>query len=160
MGLKGVKIIYVCFRDVNCYIQHLITIRNYSYFVPILTLLRDNSEIVLRKVRILTSRSKVRTICAGQFQNKLIPIGIAKCARRRGPVSILYKSIADRYRPVGVVDGPRTARYRFLKNAVWASWIKKLLTLTYTCWDVNVSKHYTPNFIGNLITSESDMHKR
>ena len=35
------------------------------------------------------------------------------------PVSILYKSIAVRYRPVRVADGPITARYRFIKNASW-----------------------------------------
>ena len=33
------------------------------------------------------------------------------------PVSILYKSIAGRYRPVRVADGPITVRYRFIKNA-------------------------------------------
>ena len=40
------------------------------------------------------------------------------------PVSILYKSIADRYRPVRVADGPITARYRFLKNASWDGGLK------------------------------------
>ena len=35
------------------------------------------------------------------------------------PASILYKSIARRYRPVRVADGPITARYRFIKNASW-----------------------------------------
>ena len=35
----------------------------------------------------------------------------------RIPVSILYKSIAGRYRPVRVADGLITARYRFIKNA-------------------------------------------
>ena len=30
------------------------------------------------------------------------------------PVSILHKSIAGRYRPVRVADGPITARYRFM----------------------------------------------
>ena len=35
------------------------------------------------------------------------------------PVNILYKSIAGRYRPVRVADGPITARYRFIKNASW-----------------------------------------
>ena len=30
--------------------------------------------------------------------------------------SILYKSIAGRYRPVSYPDGPITARYRFIKN--------------------------------------------
>ena len=34
-------------------------------------------------------------------------------------VSILYKYIAGRYRPVRVADGPITARYRFIKNASW-----------------------------------------
>ena len=32
------------------------------------------------------------------------------------PVSILYKSIAGRYRPVRVADGPITARFRFIMN--------------------------------------------
>ena len=36
------------------------------------------------------------------------------------PVSILHKSIAGRYRPVRVADGPTTACYRFIKNAGWA----------------------------------------
>ena len=35
------------------------------------------------------------------------------------PVSILNKSIAGRYRPVRVDDGPITARYRFIQNASW-----------------------------------------
>ena len=33
------------------------------------------------------------------------------------PASILYKSIAGRYRPVSFPDEPRTTRYRFIKNA-------------------------------------------
>ena len=39
------------------------------------------------------------------------------------PASILYKSIAGRYRPVSYPDGPITARYmyRFIKNAYWVS---------------------------------------
>ena len=37
------------------------------------------------------------------------------------PASILYKSIAGRYRPVSYPDGPITARYTFIQNAyrVW-----------------------------------------
>ena len=38
-------------------------------------------------------------------------------------VSILYKSIAGRYRPVRVADGPITARYRFIKNACWVPFL-------------------------------------
>ena len=37
------------------------------------------------------------------------------------PASILYKSIAGRYRPVSYPDGPIMARYRFIKNASWAN---------------------------------------
>ena len=40
------------------------------------------------------------------------------------PASILYKSIAGRYRHVSYPDGPITARYRFIKNAYWnAYWV-------------------------------------
>ena len=35
------------------------------------------------------------------------------------PASILYKSIAGRYRPFSYPDGPITARYRFIKNVYW-----------------------------------------
>ena len=38
---------------------------------------------------------------------------------KANPASILYKSIAGRYRPVSYPDGPITARYRFIKNAGW-----------------------------------------
>ena len=44
------------------------------------------------------------------------------CVRTKGevcPASILYKSIAGRYRPVSYPDGPITARYKFIKNAYW-----------------------------------------
>ena len=34
--------------------------------------------------------------------------------RTGNPVSILYKALAGRYRPVRVADGPITARYRFI----------------------------------------------
>ena len=42
------------------------------------------------------------------------------------PASILYKSIAGRYRPVSYPDGPITARYRFIKNAYWGRsfWVR------------------------------------
>ena len=53
------------------------------------------------------------------------------------PVSILYKSIAGRYRPVMVADGPITARYRFIKNASWEhnvlTMIKLLLSALFVC---------------------------
>ena len=37
------------------------------------------------------------------------------------PASILYKSIAGRYRPVSYPDGPITARYRFKKECLLGS---------------------------------------
>ena len=45
------------------------------------------------------------------------------------PVSILYKFIAGRYRPVRVADGPMTARYRFIKNASWDGPARKFVIL-------------------------------
>ena len=42
---------------------------------------------------------------------------VLRDCRTSCPVSILYKSIAGRYRLVRVADGPITARYRFIKNA-------------------------------------------
>ena len=66
------------------------------------------------------------------------------------PVSILYKSIAGRYRPVRVADGPITARYRFIKNA---SWIVSLLmifkTIHLSCvmpLTSKCSRHWTLEF--------------
>ena len=50
------------------------------------------------------------------------PIRTPYCVLRKlsCPVSILHKSIADRYRPVRVADGSITARCRFIKkNAKW-----------------------------------------
>ena len=41
------------------------------------------------------------------------------CEHTDNPVSILHKSIAGRYRPVSVADGPITARCRFINNAIW-----------------------------------------
>ena len=35
-------------------------------------------------------------------------------SRTKSPASSLHKSIAGRYRPVRVADGPITARYRFM----------------------------------------------
>ena len=45
--------------------------------------------------------------------------GAAHLRRLHIPVSILYKSITNRYQPVRVADGPITARCRFIKNASW-----------------------------------------
>ena len=43
------------------------------------------------------------------------------------PVSILYKSIAGRYWPFWVADGPITTRCIFIKNASWDIYIYTLL---------------------------------
>ena len=60
----------------------------------------------------------------------------------RYPVSILYKSIAGRYRAVRVADGPITARYRFIKNVSWVAFLyfgnivyqKKIIVLARDCY--------------------------
>ena len=56
------------------------------------------------------------------------------------PVGILYDSIAGRYRPVRVADGPITARYRFIKNASWA--VVKLLHLLLETVGLTLRKTY------------------
>ena len=63
------------------------------------------------------------------------------------PVKFLYKSIAGRYRPVRVADGPIMARYRFIKNTSWvvSSWM-----LLYTV--MHCFLHYT-------ITLQSQMRR-
>ena len=45
-------------------------------------------------------------------------------------VNILHKSIAGRYRPVRVADGPITVRCRFINNA---SWVNETPTLVGHC---------------------------
>ena len=45
-------------------------------------------------------------------------------AKSQYPASILYKSIAVRYRPVSYPVGPISARYRFIKNAYWVTPLK------------------------------------
>ena len=60
--------------------------------------------------------------------------GCSVSVRTTNPASILYKSTADRYRPVSYPDGPITARCRFKKNAYWEDsdkigvYLKLLLT--------------------------------
>ena len=58
------------------------------------------------KIDILLSKKVLKNM------NTIINCGIC-------PVSILYKSIAGRYRSVRVADGPITTRYRFITNASW-----------------------------------------
>ena len=57
---------------------------------------------------------------------------------RRPPVSILHKSIAGRYWPVRVAEGPITARYRIIKNASWGTsslclFAVKFAAITISC---------------------------
>ena len=51
------------------------------------------------------------------------------CCLTTHTASILHKSIAGRYRPVRVADGPITARCRFIKNDSWAGISSCLNTL-------------------------------
>ena len=46
-------------------------------------------------------------------------IWVYTCLHTCIPITIHYKYIAGRYRPVRLADGPITARYRFIKNASW-----------------------------------------
>ena len=49
----------------------------------------------------------------------VFPRNVSYWSSLPSPASILYKSIAGRYRPVSYPDAPITARYRFIKYAYW-----------------------------------------
>ena len=54
-------------------------------------------------------------ISTGIFSSDSNKSHVGLMANRHGfPASILYKSTADRYRPVSYPEGPITARYRFM----------------------------------------------
>ena len=57
-------------------------------------------------------------LCPG-FRSSLSPLLCFIALVIIVPVSIFYKSIAGRNRPVRVADGPITARYNLIKNASW-----------------------------------------
>ena len=59
----------------------------------------------------MTNFLKVPTTCL--YMSKVM----TEHSVERVPSKHFYKSIAGRYRPVRVADGPITARYRFIKNA-------------------------------------------
>ena len=69
--------------------------------------------------RNMPGRSNCNTCSGLRFRVALSQSGIKFAAWI--PVSILYKSIASRCRPVRVADGSITARYRFFftQNASW-----------------------------------------
>ena len=56
------------------------------------------------------------------------------------PASILYKSIAGRYRPVRVADGPITVCYRFIKNAYWDERKQNHCSVIYFVLHVNYNQ--------------------
>ena len=63
------------------------------------------------------------------------------------PVSILYKSIAGRYRPVRVADGPTTARYRFIKNTSWVLTIATIFLLNIAEYETfSANKYENANY--------------
>ena len=55
--------------------------------------------------------------CGSSRISSLLFLGLIIAGQNNYPVSILHKSIAGRYRPVRVADGPITSRYKFIKNA-------------------------------------------
>ena len=59
------------------------------------------------------------------------------------PDSILYKFIAGRYRPVREADGPITACYIFIKNALWEQLYFEVYQLHLVDSSVNWCCDYT-----------------
>ena len=71
------------------------------------------------------------------YSREISPLILLQLHITNIPVSILYKSIAGRYRPVRVADGPITARYRFIKNASWD------MVGTHMGFSTSSVKHYS-----------------
>ena len=94
------------------------------------------------------------------------------------PVSILHKSIAGRYRPVRVADGPITARCRFIKNASWVHFVifystqwcykrtvkvlirPRMLRLTWAFASAYVRRHVSAWCSQNQVTQERSQERR
>ena len=70
-----------------------------------------------RKYLCYVYRAEVETAIYELHRQRICFMRPTKTVITINPVSILYKAIAGRYRPVRVADGPITARYRFIKNA-------------------------------------------
>ena len=78
-----------------------------TLFADVCSRSRENFSQSTRHVALLIGRA-----CTLKIDSTEMPKSL-------NPVSILHKSIAGRYRPVRVADGPITARCRFIKNASW-----------------------------------------
>ena len=67
-------------------------------------------------------RRLVRDLVGRIFQEvRFLTLRLRYSLETNYPTSILCKSIAGRYRPVRVANGPITARCRFIKNAYWVT---------------------------------------
>ena len=66
------------------------------------------------------SMRRLRSDCMAAQVDPSLRSAHMRVTEEPSPVSIFYKFIVGRYRPVRVADGPITARYRFIKTANWA----------------------------------------
>ena len=71
----------------------------------------------IQHARLLMGCSSLNSLL---YSKNIVPSPSCACGEFEScPASILHKSIAGRYRPVRVADGPITDRCRFIKNASW-----------------------------------------
>ena len=70
-------------------------------------------------------------------------------------VNILHKSIAGRYRPVRVADGPITARCRFITNA---SWVIANMCLVRVGPSASSAIHHSKTQVVFFLSLVSDCH--
>ena len=83
---------------------------------------QSDCEYKLPRIRINKQDGEcIHWLSAGRFDEWILFTVVYKRSTANGKISasILYKSTADRYRPVSYPDGPITARCRFIKNAYW-----------------------------------------
>ena len=105
--LVSQRMLWVLIRSASYNIQHMFSLRNKNEYTE--------HMFSLRNKKTTTSTKNIDTFRLEKEPYQEICI---LCVMKI-PVSILYKSIVGRYRPVRVADGPIMAHYRFTQNASW-----------------------------------------
>ena len=91
--------------------------RNYQLWIRNYELWIKNYQLWIRKYELRNRNYEL------YIMSELLPV------KEYLPSKHSLKSIAGRYRPVKVIDGPITARYRFMKNDSWS--FSFILILTF-----------------------------
>ena len=113
VGLIVIMFVLFLWSCLRSSLSHLICFITFFFIIIIRVLLRcfvwSRGSLCGRNIHLLF----------GAASELRVMFRASKTGLRPAQASILYKSIAGRYRPVIYPDGPITTRYRFIKNAYW-----------------------------------------